>query len=253
MATQRVCSIPDCGKKYAARGFCDPHFRRWKKSGDSFDRSPVVNVVRAATCTIAGCDKPHVGMGYCRNHYCSWHEHGDPLAAEKFRARKSPRLELLERASRSDTDECIFWPYAFDKYGYGQFSVKKKSYRAHRYLCERVYGAPDAPELQAAHSCGVRACVNPRHLRWATPAENCADKVIHGTALRGSRVKRARLKEADIHLIRERINAGEPVSKIAAAFGVTAGAIDGIRVGTTWAWLKDPVKPAPAPVGAEPA
>lgn len=251
MATQRICSIPGCGKQHAARDLCDPHFRRWQKSGDNFDRSLVVQVERGPFCTIGGCGKPHVANGYCRNHYRSHSLHGDPLATEKRQSRKNPMVEFLEGVSAATADECITWPYAFDRHGYGQFSLKRKCYRAHRFVCELVHGSPSATDLQAAHSCGVRSCVNPRHLRWATPAENSADMIIHGTAMRGSKVKRARLNEADIPLIWARIIAGDATSKIAADYNVSAGAISSIRGGKAWAWLVsqlEPVKPAqPAP------
>lgn len=34
MATSRLCSIPGCGKPLRARGWCDPHWKRWRKYGD---------------------------------------------------------------------------------------------------------------------------------------------------------------------------------------------------------------------------
>jgi len=34
MATDRICSIPGCGKPLCARGWCQAHYKRWKASGD---------------------------------------------------------------------------------------------------------------------------------------------------------------------------------------------------------------------------
>jgi hypothetical protein len=34
MATSPICSIPDCGKPVAARGWCNAHYRRWRRHGD---------------------------------------------------------------------------------------------------------------------------------------------------------------------------------------------------------------------------
>lgn len=34
MATNRICSIPDCGKNSWARGWCSAHLHRWRKFGD---------------------------------------------------------------------------------------------------------------------------------------------------------------------------------------------------------------------------
>lgn len=250
MATQRICSIPCCGKKHAARGFCDPHFRRWKKSGDGFDRSPVLVVERGPICVIDDCGKPHSAHGYCANHYRSWQTYGDPLAVTKFKSRKSPRLEFLENALVSAADDCVLWPYSLDTHGYGQFHIKKKCYRAHRVVCELAYGPAPSPELQAAHSCGVRNCVNHRHLRWATPVENSADRIVHGTTIRGSKVKWAVLKESDIPAIWARRQSGESALKIARALGVKRSTIKNVLYGQTWAWVRPVVKPAPEAIQA---
>lgn len=35
MAAPRICSVEGCDKRAVARGWCDPHYRRWKKYGDT--------------------------------------------------------------------------------------------------------------------------------------------------------------------------------------------------------------------------
>lgn len=34
MATSRICSIPDCGKRHFGRGWCNQHYSRWRYNGD---------------------------------------------------------------------------------------------------------------------------------------------------------------------------------------------------------------------------
>ncbi len=34
MADSRICSVPNCGKVHRAKGFCSPHYSRWKAHGD---------------------------------------------------------------------------------------------------------------------------------------------------------------------------------------------------------------------------
>lgn len=34
MATDRLCSIPGCGKPQVARGYCGGHYMRWRRHGD---------------------------------------------------------------------------------------------------------------------------------------------------------------------------------------------------------------------------
>lgn len=48
MAKSRVCSIPDCGKKHLARGWCREHYRRWLEHND-----PLGGRVRRGTAHLA--------------------------------------------------------------------------------------------------------------------------------------------------------------------------------------------------------
>lgn len=34
MATPRLCSIPDCGKRVYGHGWCSKHYQRWRRHGD---------------------------------------------------------------------------------------------------------------------------------------------------------------------------------------------------------------------------
>ena len=49
-----------------------------------------------------------------------------------------------------------------------------------RLICEEAYGPPPTSKHQAAHNtpngCIGGLCVEPRHLRWATPRENLNDR-----------------------------------------------------------------------------
>lgn len=33
-STPKMCSVPDCGKRQNAKGYCDKHYDRWRKYGD---------------------------------------------------------------------------------------------------------------------------------------------------------------------------------------------------------------------------
>ena len=66
---------------------------------------------------------------------------------------------------------CWLWMSPVSKDGYGQFSVGKKSHKAHRFSYERYIGG--IPEgLQLDHLCKTTICVNPRHLEVVTAKEN---------------------------------------------------------------------------------
>lgn len=92
---------------------------------------------------------------------------------------------------------------------------------------------PDEKITEAAHSCGNAICVNPRHLRWASPAENTADKWDHGTMLLGEQCNGAKLTIADILEIR-RLSGRITQRKISERFWVSQANISAIVNQKRW-------------------
>lgn len=192
-------------------------------------------MVSQRICSLKGCGKPLRQAKLCWGHYERLQQFGDPLF--EIIQVTEPRT-FAELAVSSDSGECILWPLATAG-GYGQFSlVGGAKVQTHRHVCERVHGAPPSAIHQAAHNCGVRLCINPRHLRWATPKENHADKAGHGTMVLGSKHHRAKLCEGDIPVIRARMAKGEPDTHICLDYGVSSQVIWGIRHGKGWAHVK---------------
>lgn len=69
------------------------------------------------------------------------------------------------------TDSCWLWRGAIGSGGYGTFSFRRVTYRAHRIAFVLAGGAIPLG-LQLDHLCRVRACVNPSHLQVVTQREN---------------------------------------------------------------------------------
>lgn len=98
-----------------------------------------------------------------------------------------------------ETDECILWPFTASS-GYGSMSTPlvgpdgRKYWGAHRAMCMLAHG-PAPRKHEAAHSCNVRNCVNPKHLSWKTPSANQADQWGHGTKRYGTNHHNSKLTD----------------------------------------------------------
>ena len=125
----------------------------------------------------------------------------------------------VESAIASDSDDCILWRFYKDHNGYGRVGINGKVIGAHRYVLIATHGKPRGDRTQAAHSCGVRSCINPRHLRWATPLENAADRRVHGTERCGEDSPRARHTNAQVNDALAAYRSGESCSAIARRMG----------------------------------
>ena len=133
---------------------------------------------------------------------------------------------LREVAMVHGDDNCLEWPFGRHSAGYGAVYRAGKALTANRMLCEMVHGPPPLQRgrIEAAHSCGNRLCVNPRHLRWATVSENQKDRIRHGTSVRGERMWASRLTEYEVRQIKE-AQGSETPQALARRFGVSDGAI----------------------------
>lgn len=145
----------------------------------------------------------------------------------------------IEAALHSDTDECVFWLRAKKPDGRGNIKYQGRFYTPARLVCILAYGAPPAPSLEAAHSCGNGhlSCINPRHLRWATPVENAADREMHGRQVKGSMCHMAKLAERDIPTIRRLLQSGMTLQAIANRYRVNRQSIANVRDRKTWSWI----------------
>lgn len=190
-----------------------------------------------AICSVEGCDKGSVKRDYCEGHYKRWWRYGDPKGGRATNYREA--THWLESHATFDGNDCLPWPFSMRADGYGSAQVGDMKMRASRAMCIVAHGEPPTSDHEAAHSCGRghEGCVNPRHLRWATPKENSTDRVKHGNSLRGELQPRAKLTAEQVVSIRRDMAHGMASRKVAEAYGISRRTVNDIAQRRRWAWL----------------
>ena len=187
-------------------------------------------------CSVDGCDKRVVGRGLCSRHYQRQRVYGDPLGGGPAKTPDGLPLAFLMEAVQSDTDACILWPYGKQK-GYGSVDFEGRRWRAHRLALTLHSGPPPSDDMDAAHApviCHNRACINPLHLRWATPAENQYDRFLDGTDSSGEKSTTSKLTKEDVLGIRADQRSERA---IAADYGIKSAHAGKIRRREKWKHL----------------
>jgi hypothetical protein len=136
---------------------------------------------------------------------------------------------------------CWPWRGQRSQSGYGRTKWPYRDARetaAHRVAYELVHG-PIPAGMLVCHRCDNPPCCNPFHLFLGTHLDNTVDMLRKGRAGRGSKRGsghwNAKLTEADVLAIRQRLAAGgEKQQTIAADYGVCPPTICSIKRGLTW-------------------
>lgn len=147
--------------------------------------------------------------------------------------RRSKIRDFVAVALDQAHDECIYWPFRISTSGYPEATIRGRHVAVHAYICAKVHG-PRPPRADAAHRCGNRDCIQKRHLRWATRAENHADKRQHGTHLEGEVHPAALLRAEDVLAIRAASRARGVATRLALYYGVHSNTIYAVRSGRSW-------------------
>lgn len=188
-------------------------------------------------CEAVGCNKPVFRRNLCSMHLSRLVRHGSIEAMPRKPQNGAPLKWLQSHVGHTDA-KCLIPPFAGGRDSKVTFEgTRMMSYKA---MCIMAHGAQPSPLHEVAHGCGNGhlGCANPQHLRWATRAENMADKIEHGTTNRGERHGQARFTSETIKEIRAALEAGESQRAIATRHGTSQGTISKVARGERWGWLK---------------
>jgi hypothetical protein len=100
----RMCTVDGCGDPARGRGYCNLHYRRWRRHGDPLggNASPIkppINRAQGAPCSVSGCGRPILAQGLCKPHYTRQQKDGD-LKAD------IPIKDLVWRKPESGGNPC---------------------------------------------------------------------------------------------------------------------------------------------------
>lgn len=123
-------------------------------------------------------------------------------------------------------------------HGYSVVSMSKegerKVYCVNRLVLMAFNNGPWVSRQDACHNDGDRQNNKLSNLRWDTRAGNSADRITHGTQVRGSKTGNARLNEAKVTVIKEALRRGERQVDLARAHDVAIETIHSIKAGKSW-------------------
>lgn len=68
------CIVPLCDHPGPiVKGYCEPHYKRWKRDGDPGAALIIPRKRKRRKCSVIGCTEDHCARGYCERHYERWY------------------------------------------------------------------------------------------------------------------------------------------------------------------------------------
>lgn len=180
------CTFPGCVRPQISKELCRGHYTQHYQGKEL---TPISNPRYKESCSVEGCRRQANYLPderpMCGAHYDRWKRYGDPL--KSTRDLVTPRgLEAIRDAvANRDRSECwLDWetlPCWGDLEGWGGkvaigYPVLGSTRVMHLSMEADGRPRPPAPANHGLHSCDIKLCWNPDHLRWGTNADNHGDR-----------------------------------------------------------------------------
>lgn len=151
------------------------------------------------------------------------------------------------KVARGGNDECWLWLGWRDHGGYGRIRVGARGtglLGTHRLAYELAHGAIPEGSL-VLHSCDNPRCVNPRHLRTGSQAQNLQEAWGRGRVrvpgLRGEESPHAKLTDGLVAELRQKYKGGGwSIRALAERAGVNSKTLTAALWGRTWSHVSEP-------------
>tara|TARA_R110000823_G_C15657157_1_gene471618 strand:- start:2 stop:517 length:516 start_codon:yes stop_codon:yes gene_type:complete len=146
-------------------------------------------------------------------------------------------LALFEKKVDKDTASgCHLWTANKNSLGYGMFSGGSRTAKGAHRFAYKTYIGEIPPGMLVLHTCNVRNCVNPDHLKLGTHKENMEHMVKSGNSGKGKAYNT--LTERQVRDIRKAIANDETVVGLAKKYSVCSTTISRIKNNRTWTHIK---------------
>lgn len=158
--------------------------------------------------------------------------------------------KFWSRVDKKSESECWAWKMSCNSRGYGKFQVGRKTISAHRFSI--VASGNEIPDgMFSCHKCDNPPCCNPNHLFIGSSADNQRDMADKGRSCKGERNPSKthpelfrgennyghKLTDEIVSRLRESPPIGANMNSEALKYSVSASALRGAIVGSTWKHL----------------
>lgn len=183
-------------------------------------------------CVASSCQKGLFSEMFC-NKYHTQHHRYPPTRQNTRAVGNTPKERFLSLVSEPDENGCHLWRAGINHTGYGVVNIEGKARLAHRMAF--YYANGFHATLCVLHSCDVRSCVNPEHLREGSRQENMDDMVRRHRSAKGEMAGNSKLTASDVIQIRELYAKGNMTQReIGSLFGITVANVSAIVLYKSW-------------------